>query len=431
VIPVSNCDDDGPGSLRYTIKNVAASDDAVDLRALDCSVISLTTGAINIAQASLKIVGPGSGRFTITANRNSQVFYHFGRGDLEVQYLKVKYGSTSAKSNYALGGCIYSTGNVRLYQTTVTGCEVVVSGTAFGRGGGVFALGGIDAQSSVIEGNRVDGRASGNTVTGGGLDSGGTMLIVSSTVSGNAVLAAPTRLANGGGAHALGALSVLFSTITGNSANYGGGLAADAYLHVDHSTLSANSALAGGAVFASYAVGETVSFWNSTVSGNAAQKVGGIAVYAQALSLTNTTVAFNTASNAGRPAGVFAGGPSATLNGTIVANNTSAGVLADFVSDESPVGALNLITSDQPMPGFSINSCPRLAPLADNGGQTLTHALGSQSAARDAGNNVLQFDYDQRGQPRIQGGGPDIGAFESDTAAPDLIFRGGFQNRCD
>ena len=56
---VENCDDDGPGSLRATIA-AAASGDTIDLGALACATISLTTGHIAIAQDDLTLIGPGA-----------------------------------------------------------------------------------------------------------------------------------------------------------------------------------------------------------------------------------------------------------------------------------------------------------------------------------------------------------------------------------
>ncbi len=59
-----------------------------------------------------------------------------------------------------------------------------------------------------------------------------------------------------------------------------------------------------------------------------------------------------------------------------------------------------------------INTEPRLGPLADNGGPTLTQALLPGSPAIDAGVAVAGVTTDQRGVPRPQGRAPDIGAFE-------------------
>lgn len=59
---------------------------------------------------------------------------------------------------------------------------------------------------------------------------------------------------------------------------------------------------------------------------------------------------------------------------------------------------------------------PKLGPLTDNGGPTLTHALGTGSSAIDSGTPATAPDVDQRGRPRPQGGGFDIGSYEADAA---------------
>jgi hypothetical protein len=55
---------------------------------------------------------------------------------------------------------------------------------------------------------------------------------------------------------------------------------------------------------------------------------------------------------------------------------------------------------------------PKLGPLQDNGGPTWTHALLAGSPAIDAGDSAGAPAQDERGVPRPQGGGVDIGAFE-------------------
>ena len=73
-------------------------------------------------------------------------------------------------------------------------------------------------------------------------------------------------------------------------------------------------------------------------------------------------------------------------------------------------------------PGHIIGD-PMLAPLAPNGGPTLTHALLPGSPAIDGGNNIDGFETDQRGRARTSGDAPDMGAYELQV---DAIFASGF-----
>jgi hypothetical protein len=93
----------------------------------------------------------------------------------------------------------------------------------------------------------------------------------------------------------------------------------------------------------------------------------------------------------------------------------------------TPAGR-NLITGEDPnnptcgwRPLVDLTGDPRLAPLADNGGPTLTQALLADSPALATALNCPPPATDQRGVIRPQGGGCDIGAFESSLpVAPTL-----------
>jgi hypothetical protein len=64
------------------------------------------------------------------------------------------------------------------------------------------------------------------------------------------------------------------------------------------------------------------------------------------------------------------------------------------------------------LPGSKNNTAPKLGPLADNGGPTLTMALLPGSPAIDAGDNTVAQPTDQRRFPRLVGSAIDIGAYE-------------------
>jgi hypothetical protein len=90
-------------------------------------------------------------------------------------------------------------------------------------------------------------------------------------------------------------------------------------------------------------------------------------------------------------------------------------------------GSNNLINgADCIIPGLIVFGDPLLAPLANNGGPTKTHALGVGSAAIDQGLNPHDFAHDQRlaGHERVFGAAADIGAFE--VTPIDRIFADGF-----
>jgi hypothetical protein len=116
-----------------------------------------------------------------------------------------------------------------------------------------------------------------------------------------------------------------------------------------------------------------------------------------------------TGSIAGENLKVAAG--SVLLLNTILADSPSGQNCSGAVSD----GGHNL-SSDASCNftnASSLNSIsPRLGPLADNGGPTLTMALLAGSPALDAGDDLACPPADQRGIPRPQGSHCDIGALE-------------------
>ncbi|MDR2016336.1 MAG: hypothetical protein LBP90_01830, partial [Burkholderiales bacterium] len=60
--------------------------------------------------------------------------------------------------------------------------------------------------------------------------------------------------------------------------------------------------------------------------------------------------------------------------------------------------------------------------LANNGGPTETLTLPDGSPAIDTGDPSVGLTTDQRGQPRPQGSGPDLGAFEATPKQPKVTI---------
>jgi CSLREA domain-containing protein len=146
---------------------------------------------------------------------------------------------------------------------------------------------------------------------------------------------------------------------------------------------------------------------------------GGIRADAAGLSLAHVTVVGNAAGPAGDAASGNPGFPGAgggisglaTVNDSVVAGND--GTQCVFTTN----GTGNVSFPDNSCGG--VNADPKLRPLADNGGSTLTMLPGPGSAALDiipAGSADCSG-TDQRGVPRPQGPACDSGAVEAANPA--------------
>ncbi len=301
------------------------------------------------------------------------------------------------------GGGIASTGDVTLTNSTVSG------NTANTAGGGIFSGGAVTVTNSTVSGNTAN-------TAGGGIASTGAVTVTNSTVSSNTAI-------DGGGIASTGAVTLINSNVSGNTAtNSGGGIVSNGVVTLTNSTVSSNRANIVGGIFSNGAVTLT----NSTVSGNTATNGGGI-VGNNGGTITNSTITNNTV-NIGGVGGIFRNGGIFTITNSIIAGNFDRGLQAsDLASNVAGVGFTNggnnLIGANNGFAATFANSSlvgtianpvnPQLAPLANYGGTTLTHALLPSSPALDTGNNAGVAATDQRGATRIFNGKVDIGAFES------------------
>jgi WD40 repeat protein len=241
---------------------------------------------------------------------------------------------------------------------------------------------------------------------------------------------------DGGGVSVLGNLGMTYATIASNyaSGSGGGAIVKGSMINISSSTISSNIAHGMGGLYFYNNLG-TAEITNSTISGNEATLLVG-ALYARGdLRLTNSTVAFNHDHYANYAA-VSAGGPSLFLESSIIAGNGGSGGPADVWADAttSVSGSNNLIVAGSGVSALTntITDCPRLDPLADNGGATLTHAINPMSPAIDAGSALPSLLFDQTGYARVEGAAADIGAFEwRSGTGMDRIWAGGFDGLCD
>lgn len=325
---------------------------------------------------------------------------------------------------YAAGGGIASYGTLDLEQVELSGNAATVGGGLAVRNVATATLTHVtvSANSAVEEGGGVltsaeatvaivDGTLTANTAArGAGLinQPDGTTSLRDSVLQDN------VAGATGGGALNRGTLTAADTTFADNAAQGqagGGGVynQASADAELNRVTLARNSAwLRGGGVVNH----GQLSALNSTLSANsatlgAALSALGSATNASSTRLTHVTVAANTG-------GGVANAPTYStleLAGTILADSASGpNCSGPISSDGSNVdsGTSCGLTGAGDQSGTN----PLLAALAANGGRTLTHALQAGSPAIDAADPATCPDSDQRGVPRPQGAGCDVGAYE-------------------
>lgn len=412
---VSSCVDDGAaGTLRFEVAN-AASGDSIDVAAQlppGCTEILLTS-AIEFAQDSLTIMGPGADSLAVNSGHAYRVFMHLGAGTFAVSGLTVKNGYYANALGSGSGACIFSGGDVSLDKTTVSGCDVHALHTgSTARGAGVFAAGNLTLIESKITGSNARGWYS----LGGGAYARGLLDIRDSEIVHNTSTSTPGFYARGGGIEAAGDVTISGSTIADNTSEAAAGLD-----------------ISGGPF-------HSASLTNTTISSNAATDVlGGIWSNVN-LTIQNSTIAFNRSLQppvSTSADGVFSLGAPIRLRSSIVAGNRGANGPSDIGGQNGALITLSsannlVIASSLDLPANTLQACPQLDMLRHNGGNTRTHALLHVSPAIDQGSNPTNVPFDQRGANRLFGVATDIGSVEwKATDVDERILSSGFDGACD
>jgi hypothetical protein len=332
-------------------------------------------------------------------------------------------GLAPAVASPGNGGALHITGNGNLTYTggSVTDNTAALEGGGLWNGSGQMTLSGL-----VISNNSAAGPAADDG--GGGLfNNGGTLSVTQSEISGNSATGAS---GSGGGIlnNTGGALSVVGGSITGNSApRAGGGIEDNAgastsltgvtvdgnstgsspgnggglhvtgagSINVDSSTFSGNDAAnEGGGLWNSAAASMLIN--TSTVSGNSSPAGGG--VFQDGTGGTMTVASSTIANNSGT--GLTSEGGSITLGNTIISSNTGAACAGAGAIGSAGFNLLNNTAgcTFNSMGTDAVGLGAQLGPLADNGGDTLTHLPGPTSPVLDAGSCTAGVD--QRGVAR-------------------------------
>lgn len=279
----------------------------------------------------------------------------------------------------------------------------------------------------------------------GSLDGVGSALTISGSVFASNVATGDggaIYLSGVGSSTDVGGVTISRTAIVQNEADAGGGIflagstanseiSGAPVVLIDSSQLSENSARVGGGILLSYgnsAAPGPIGILNSTINDNTATEYGG-GVYAfgmndAELDFAYSTIVKNTAGIEGD--GVFlAGASKVRILGSILAGDgfdlaVSGGGIAlttdwSLVQEPDPTATLALAAGT----GNIVGVDPKLGPLANNGGVTLTMLPLAGSPVIDVIDpaSVDVPPMDQRGVTRAGNGKADIGAVELTTLA--------------
>lgn len=348
---------------------------------------------------------------------------------------------TTVEGNIAAlgsGGGIYNGQGAAL---TLDNSKVTQNEAAAGAGAGI----GNNQGTVVLNGSEVSGNKTGadDTLDGGGISSiDGALAVTDCMLRGNE---AGDR---GGGISVVrGTVEITRSDFFENKSRVGGGLSGtDASVTVTNSSWLRNTARRfGGGIRISGADAELV-LRNSTVSENMADPLGALfedagggveADSGASVTLINSTIHTNSA-DSGSGGGLYISDTSSTMivrSSTIsgnaetgITNNGSLSLTQTIIENGCELGEGAAVTSSGnniESPGDScglddgtdlVSVLPTMLDLADaladNGGDTLTLLPGDLSEAVDYFFGVCDQPADQRGVPRPQRNGCDIGAVE-------------------
>ncbi|HEY3662515.1 MAG TPA: choice-of-anchor Q domain-containing protein [Chthoniobacterales bacterium] len=180
-------------------------------------VIQLTAALPSLA-ANITVQGPGTNLLTVRRNTggNYRVFTVNSGVVVNLNDLTIANGNLPGGS----GGGINNAGTLTLLNATVSGNTANTGGN----GGAIFNSSGLTIKSCTISGNSVS--SSIGAGSGGGIyNSGGTLNVINSSLSGNTAVG-PGGNSDSGGAIItnVGRVTLTNATITGNTADFGGGV---------------------------------------------------------------------------------------------------------------------------------------------------------------------------------------------------------------
>ena len=321
-------------------------------------------------------------RLTVQRGASSDV----GAGVKNAGRLTVREIVVSNNTAASHGGGIWNLWTLHVRDSAITGNVAGVQDCGPGQpcrfGGGIWNAGELVVERTVLSGNRAS--------TGGAIFNQAIMRLADVSVTENTTPSGSGSC--GAGVHNRGEGIVTGSSFTRNSAVCGAAFSNHHDILLTDVTIADNS---GGGFYNSSG---TAVFIRSTVSNNS--EGSGILSHGQSLTLVNSTVSGNSSTDmffggidcvhglrlinstvSGNMGGGISVGLNATIAGSIIDDSCDSFFDSEGGNLESPGNSCGL---RQPTDQVNVASVDlKLESLADNGGQTETHALGVGSVAID------------------------------------------------
>jgi hypothetical protein len=315
-------------------------------------------------------------------------------------------GSGEGGAIFAISGVMNCIGCMFTTNSVSAGFKVKNGNVGLAQGGAIWNQAALLVSQSSFFGNQAIGQGTGNIGTGNdnaGEGSGGAIF------NGNTLFLSGSSFANNTAKGGFGGFRMVYDCPGG--IGRGGAICSSGTLAATNCTFAVNSATGGAAGNGYY----------TCVSGGPGAG-GGVFNSDGTATLVNLTFASNNAvggiGDTCGPVGASTGGAICNSNGTVNLYNT---IVAGSTSGSNCWGTISdlgyNLGSDASAgfyaPGSLNNTDPKLGPLGNYGGPTLTLPLLAGSPAIDGGNTATAPSNDQRGHARPYGAAADIGAFES------------------
>ena len=272
-------------------------------------------------EANQSLGGSSINTIINATSSNHRIFNNLGGYALNIDGLTLNGGGPTP---IAVGGAIYSTGDLTITSSNITGCLETATGSV---GGAIYSTGNVTVSSSVITNCSVKN-------FGGAIYSTGNVTVTSSTISGcNA-----TGILSAGGAifSKNYNTTITSSTIAGCNANFGGAIYSGdtATITIVSSTITGCSAFDGGAIWSRD--GGIVTLTSSTINGCSAENFGGAIASSGTVTLQTSSVITGCSAVSG--GAIYSTGSVSVISSIITDCTAEGGLAAAGVSVEPEIG---------------------------------------------------------------------------------------------